>query len=191
MIAEATSVAELDYDPIRERRDRAVAALSSFGLVSAEVFSPIRHEVEGIVGFGVRLVRVSRVIVVSACGYERTVTRLIVGGYTPLGDRVIDPSIQVIDSEHGLRNAMSDTARERLWGMCQNRYNPAYVRPGEGSKYTRDIHEVLVADGRDQGMPVRDVYRPVGEPPVTGVREFDAVATTQSRPERSTASLAA
>ena len=157
-------------DPIRQRRDNAIEHLRRFGLVGREQIDTVRADLERALGFECRIVRVIRAVIASADGSERTVTRLIAGGYLQISDEVVDPTVRVIDNWDEHQNNLRDETRARLWQLCANTENPVYIAAGAHDRFEGDIHEALVAVGRDQGIPVRDVYR-LGGPAVSGVRE--------------------
>ena len=171
-------------DPILQRRDNAIEHLRRIGLVPREQIDTVREDLERALGFKCRILRVVRAVIASADGCERTVTRLIAGGYQQRSDEVVDPTVRVIDNWDGHQNNLSDETRARLWQLCANTENPVYIAAGAQDRFEGDIHEALVAVGRDQGMPVRDVYR-LGGPAVSGVRE------PQSFVERTQYSLSA
>lgn len=158
-------------DRIRQRRTEAIEKLDRFGLVSSEDMKEVKGDLEQALGFECKILRVIRAVIGSADGSERLVTRVIAGGYQQLTEEVVDPSLGVIDVEDGRANALSDKARAKIWQMCANQNAPVYVPAGAASYFEGDIHEALVAVGRDQGMAVRDVYRSEG-PAVSGVRSL-------------------
>lgn len=68
-------------DPM-QRRDNAIEHLRRIGLVPREQIDTVREDLERALGFKCRILRVVRAVIASADGCERTVTRLIAGGYT-------------------------------------------------------------------------------------------------------------
>ena len=86
----------------------------------------------------------------------------------------LPPVVGRIDYDvNGFNNSISHSLTATLGQLGLPDEVTTIYRGGTASRVLLD-YEYLVALGRDKGMPVRDLYRPAHEDPVTMVRECPA-----------------
>ena len=163
-------------DPISARWDRALESLSHVGLVTGDDLEPFQEEVRKKLHLDeLNIVRVIHATIQSADDGTRSAMRVIFGGFRIYESGIVDAVVEHIDNEEGIPSELSDEARRFFGHMSFEDNSHIWIRPGEGGNFEEDIYELLVAGGRNEGVPVRDLYRPLGEQPVNGVRVIESL----------------
>ncbi|QQS18633.1 hypothetical protein IPL68_00850 [Candidatus Saccharibacteria bacterium] len=146
------------------------------GMIDSEGLESVRDELcKALYLDELSFVRVIRARVWNGTDQPEEVTRLEIGGYRRIGQKVLDAVVTHRDNMDGQPNGLSEGLRSLVWRYCQAADDPRKVPTigrGEQSARARLDYELLVAAGRDWGLPIRDCYRLAG-PPVSGVRGFE------------------
>ncbi len=172
----------IEHDSIAVRRMNAEKNLRVRGMfanmISLENLGPIKASLRGEFGLdGVAFIRLIRANVWTPAAQDellRPVARLEYGGFRDVEDGIVDPVVGRIDYDvNGFNNSISHSLTATLGQLGLPDEVTTIYRGGTASRVLLD-YEYLVALGRDKGMPVRDLYRPAHEDPVTMVRECPA-----------------